>query len=84
VLVGVGGTFEVEADLEAAGPCVVLGLVVELGPAVMKLEQAPVPAAGLVPAKLLWQSRLQGLAQRGEELGGCEERAAYQRAEYIS
>jgi hypothetical protein len=56
----------------------------KLGVAVVQLEKPPVAAAGLVASELLWQPRLQGLAQSAEEVTRGEQSRAYQPAEYIS
>jgi hypothetical protein len=77
-------TLEVKADLEAAVPGVVPGLVVKLGVAEMQLHQ-PAPAPGAAE-RAQWnrQLRFHTLAQPAEEVHRRQHCPASQRAEYIS
>src|SRR4029079_10653420 len=81
-LVGVGGAFEVEPDLEPAVTRVVPDLVMELGPAVVKLGQAAVAAGGQETAPLGWELGFHALPEAGEEVPGRQDGSACQRPEY--
>jgi len=83
-LVEPGRSFEVESQLQPAGPCVVPGLEVDLRTAVMELEQAAVTPACLAMAQLLRKLRLHAFAEAAEELDRGQGGGAYQPPEYIS
>src|SRR5207245_4448851 len=83
-LVGVGGAFEVQADLQPALSGVVPDLVVELGMSVVELCEASVAAADFEFPQLRRQLRLDALAQPGEEVRWRHRGSPCQRLEYIS
>ena len=84
LLVQLGRSLEVKAELKLAGAGVVPGLEVDLRPAEVELEQAAVTPACLAPAQLRRELRLDPIAQAAEEVVRSEDGGLYQPPEYIS
>jgi len=84
LLVFIAGSFQVEADFQAAVPCVVPGLVVKLRTAEVQLHEAAPPARAPERSQGCRKPRLYPLAQAAEEVRRSQYRASSQSTEYIS
>src|SRR6266852_7653455 len=82
-LVGAGRALEVQPDLEPPCARVMPDLEVELGMAVMELDQAAVAAARLEGLQLLRKPRLDALAEPRKEVCGGQRGATCQPPDYI-